>query len=48
MPTAQGDNMKNGYGMLNANMVSTINTLKMKAPNRVFHEWCNTVVRHIR
>ncbi len=27
--------------MLNANMVSTINTLKMKVPNRVFHEWCN-------
>ncbi len=31
--------------MLNANMVSTINTLKMKVPNRVFHEWCNTLIQ---
>ncbi len=31
--------------MLNANMVSTINTLKMKIPNRVFHEWCNTLIQ---
>ena len=31
--------------ILNANMVSTINTLKMKVPNRVFHEWCNTLIQ---
>lgn len=31
--------------MLNANMVSTINTLKMKIPNRIFHEWCNTLIQ---
>lgn len=31
--------------MLNANMVSTINALKMKIPNRVFHEWCNTLIQ---
>lgn len=31
--------------MLNANMVSAINTLKMKVPNRIFHEWCNTLVQ---
>lgn len=31
--------------MLNANMISTINTLKMKIPNRVFHEWCNTLIQ---
>lgn len=31
--------------MLNANMVSTINSLKMKIPNRVFHEWCNTLIQ---
>ena len=31
--------------MLNANMVSTINTLKMKVPNRIFHEWCNTLIQ---
>lgn len=31
--------------MLNANMISTINTLKMKIPNRIFHEWCNTLIQ---
>lgn len=31
--------------MLNANMISTINTLKLKVPNRVFHEWCNTLIQ---
>ena len=31
--------------MLNANMTSTINTLKMKVPNRIFHEWCNTLIQ---
>lgn len=31
--------------MLNANLISTINTLKMKIPNRIFHEWCNTLIQ---
>lgn len=31
--------------MLNANMISTINTLKMKIPNQIFHEWCNTLIQ---
>lgn len=31
--------------ILNANMISTINTLKMKIPNRIFHEWCNTLIQ---
>ena len=31
--------------MLNANMISTINSLKMKIPNRVFHEWCNILIQ---
>lgn len=31
--------------MLNANMISNINSLKMKIPNRVFHEWCNTLIQ---
>jgi Flp pilus assembly protein TadB len=31
--------------MLNANMISTINSLKMKIPNQVFHEWCNTLIQ---
>lgn len=26
-------------------MTSTINTLKMKVPNRIFHEWCNTLIQ---
>ena len=31
--------------MLNANMISTINTLKMKIPSQIFHEWCNTLIQ---
>lgn len=31
--------------MLNANMVSAINTLKMKIPNRIFHEWAQTLIQ---
>ena len=31
--------------MLNANMVSAISTLKMKVPNQIFHEWCNTLIQ---
>ena len=31
--------------MLNANMISAINSLKMKIPNRIFHEWCNTLIQ---
>ncbi len=31
--------------MLNANMISTINSLKMKIPNQIFHEWCNTLIQ---
>ena len=31
--------------MLNANMTSTINSLKMKVPNQIFHEWCNTLIQ---
>lgn len=31
--------------MLNANMVSALNTLKMKIPNRIFHEWANTLIQ---
>ena len=31
--------------MLNANMVSTINTLKMKIPNRIFHEWAQALIQ---
>lgn len=31
--------------MLNANMVSAINSLKMKIPNRIFHEWCNLLLQ---
>lgn len=30
---------------INANLTSAINTLKMKIPNRVFHEWCNTLIQ---
>lgn len=26
-------------------MISTINTLKMKIPNQIFHEWCNTLIQ---
>ena len=31
--------------MLNANMISTINSLKMKIPNRIYHVWCNTLIQ---
>lgn len=31
--------------MLNANMISTINSLKVKIPNQIFHEWCNTLIQ---
>lgn len=31
--------------LLNANMVSAINTLKMKIPNRIFHEWANALIQ---
>ena len=31
--------------MLNANMISAINSLKMKIPNQIFHEWCNTLIQ---
>ncbi len=31
--------------MLNANMVSAINTLKMKIPNRIFHEWAQALIQ---
>ena len=31
--------------MLNASVISNLNTLKMKVPNRVFHEWCNTLIQ---
>jgi len=30
---------------INANLTSAINTLKMKIPNRVFHEWCNVLIQ---
>ena len=31
--------------MINANMISTLNNLKMKIPNQIFHEWCNTLIQ---
>lgn len=31
--------------LINANLVSAINSLKMKIPNRVFHEWCNILIQ---
>ena len=31
--------------MINANMISAINSLKMKIPNQIFHEWCNTLIQ---
>lgn len=30
--------------LINANITSAINSLKMKIPNRVFHEWCGTLM----
>ena len=31
--------------LINANLTSAINSLKMKVPNRVFHEWCNILIQ---
>lgn len=31
--------------LINANITSTINSLKMKIPNQVFHEWCNILIQ---
>jgi len=31
--------------MINANLTSAINTMKMKISNRIFHEWCNTLIQ---
>lgn len=31
--------------LINANTTSVINSLKMKIPNRVFHEWCNILIQ---
>ena len=31
--------------LINANITSAINSLKMKIPNRVFHEWCGTLIQ---
>jgi tight adherence protein B len=31
--------------MINANLTSALNSLKMKVPNRVFHEWVNTLIQ---
>jgi len=31
--------------MISANTTSAINSLKMKIPNRVFHEWCNILIQ---
>ena len=31
--------------MINANLISAINSLKMKIPNRVFHEWANVMIQ---
>ena len=31
--------------MINANLISAINSLKMKIPNRAFHEWANTLIQ---
>lgn len=30
---------------ITANLTTAINSLKMKIPNRVFHEWCNTMIQ---
>ena len=30
---------------INANLTSAINSLKMKIPNRIFHEWANTLIQ---
>ena len=31
--------------MINANLISAINSMKMKIPNRIFHEWANTLIQ---
>lgn len=31
--------------LINANTTSAINSLKMKIPNRVFHEWANILIQ---
>lgn len=31
--------------LINANTTSAINAMKMKVPNRVFHEWCNLLIQ---
>lgn len=31
--------------LINANTTSAINSMKMKVPNRVFHEWCNILIQ---
>ena len=31
--------------MVNANITSAINSMKMKMPNRIFHEWCNILIQ---
>jgi energy-coupling factor transporter ATP-binding protein EcfA2 len=31
--------------LINANTTSAINSLKMKLPNRVFHEWCSILIQ---
>ena len=31
--------------LINANLTSAINSLKMKIPNRVFHEWANILIQ---
>ncbi|MEA4846641.1 MAG: hypothetical protein VB106_05335 [Clostridiaceae bacterium] len=31
--------------LINANTTSAINSLKMKLPNRVFHEWCGILIQ---
>ena len=31
--------------LINANLTTTINSLKMKVPNRIFHEWCNALIQ---
>ena len=31
--------------LINANITSAINSLKMKIPNRIFHEWCGPLIQ---
>ena len=31
--------------LINANVISGLNTLKMKIPNAIFHEWINTLIQ---